>query len=369
MNCKDKYITSSKLTIIGLDKINSNHSIHYLVYKITFKNNDYYYIGQHKTENPLDSYAGSGVLVTYYRKKYGLSNMIKEILFDFDNYNDMDNIEHKLVPIDINGNHDQLCINLMEGGHSNQQTTKMKNHLSDIWSKKPVTEKQRIKNIISQKNIDYWNNKSDEEIKEWQELCRQKNIGENNPMYGKKLKDYMPLDKYEKLIEKLRINGKIRFKKINESRKNKTYEDLYGIDKANEIKQKMSNTRRGKKGHNPLQFMTSDEIHQWKQKISRANSGENNPSYGKCWIYNSQTGERKYIKSEDLSNYIFNNSLWIRGIPRNISNKSGKTFTINRLKRKYSNVNFDEFDYEYFKTLKKKSRHEYINAYVTSHIK
>ena len=40
----DVYITPSKLTIIGIDKI-KQHKVHYLVYKITFKTNKFYYIG------------------------------------------------------------------------------------------------------------------------------------------------------------------------------------------------------------------------------------------------------------------------------------------------------------------------------------
>ena len=74
--------------------------------------------------------------------------MIKEILFDFDNYAEMDNTEHKLVPVDINGCHDSLCLNLMEGGHSCQQTSASKEHLSKLWKEKDPTEKQKIKDII-----------------------------------------------------------------------------------------------------------------------------------------------------------------------------------------------------------------------------
>ena len=98
--------------------------------------------------------------------------MIKEILFDFDNYNDMDSMEHKLVPIDINGKYDELCLNLMEGGHSCHQTLELREKLSKKWNEKSNDEKQRIKNIIIQKNKEYWNKKTDDEIEEWKIFCR-----------------------------------------------------------------------------------------------------------------------------------------------------------------------------------------------------
>jgi hypothetical protein len=35
-------------------------------------------------------------------------------------------------------------------------------------------------------------------------------------------------------------------------------------------------------GHACTEYMTENEIKQWKSNISKANSGQNNPMYGKC---------------------------------------------------------------------------------------
>lgn len=67
--------------------------------------------------------------------------MTKEILFDFDDFESMDKMEHDLVPINTDGKHDILCLNLMEGGHSCHQTIKMRKHLSKLWHEKSNDEK------------------------------------------------------------------------------------------------------------------------------------------------------------------------------------------------------------------------------------
>ena len=53
----------------------------YTVYKITNLLNDKIYIGVHKTENPNDSYYGSGVAIKEAIKKHGKENFRKDILF------------------------------------------------------------------------------------------------------------------------------------------------------------------------------------------------------------------------------------------------------------------------------------------------
>jgi len=82
----------------------------YTIYKITNKINGKYYIGKHQTTNLNDGYMGSGKILNYAIKKYGIENFTKEILFIYDNEAEMNAAEKKLVVIS------EETYNLCEGG-------------------------------------------------------------------------------------------------------------------------------------------------------------------------------------------------------------------------------------------------------------
>ena len=74
-----------------------NKKRHYLVYKTTCLINGKIYIGQHQTTNLDDGYLGSGRDLLLAIEEFGNENFKREILFDFDNFEDMNRKEKELV--------------------------------------------------------------------------------------------------------------------------------------------------------------------------------------------------------------------------------------------------------------------------------
>lgn len=69
----------------------------YTIYQTTNKINGKIYIGFHITENPEDDYLGSGYLLKKAITKYGVEAFEKEVLFVFDNPEEMFEKEAELV--------------------------------------------------------------------------------------------------------------------------------------------------------------------------------------------------------------------------------------------------------------------------------
>lgn len=69
----------------------------YTVYKIININNNKYYIGVHKTDNPHDSYMGSGVAIKNAIRKYGKDSFVKEILLITEDKNEAYELEKQLT--------------------------------------------------------------------------------------------------------------------------------------------------------------------------------------------------------------------------------------------------------------------------------
>lgn len=86
----------------------------YLVYKITNRFNGKIYIGCHSTLNKNDRYMGSGVEIKEALKKEGRKSFVKEILFEFDNKEEMLLKEKELVTKEFCMREDTY--NRIEGG-------------------------------------------------------------------------------------------------------------------------------------------------------------------------------------------------------------------------------------------------------------
>jgi group I intron endonuclease len=126
----------------------------YTIYKTTNTVNNKIYIGKHQTENINDSYLGSGVSLEKAVKKYGKESFVKEILYVFDNEEEMNSKEKELVTEEFIKRKDNYNKSLGGEGGSNfkgkKHTDETKQKLSEIAKKRIYSEETR--NKISEGN-------------------------------------------------------------------------------------------------------------------------------------------------------------------------------------------------------------------------
>lgn len=189
----------------------------YLIYKITNKLNNRYYIGAHKTNNINDGYMGSGKLLHEAYNKHGIENFKKEILFTFNNEYDMFKKEKELVDYK-----DRMSYNLCEGGlggdrsYTNGFKLSMINRRSykgrgnPMYGKAGMKDKKHTEETKQQQSNarkKYWDNLSDSE-----KITRGKSVsGKRNGMYGKKPPNSISIEYqgkvYKSLAEACRETG------------------------------------------------------------------------------------------------------------------------------------------------------------------
>lgn len=121
----------------------------HIIYKTTNLINNKIYIGLHSTNNINDSYLGSGVFLKKAIKKYGYKNFKKEILFVFDNKQDMIKKEKELVT-------EEFCLrkdnyNMVKGGYGLSTLSKQKRARAIAKMKKTKAKQDLTK--ISEKRI------------------------------------------------------------------------------------------------------------------------------------------------------------------------------------------------------------------------
>lgn len=120
----------------------------FTIYSIRNKVTNQIYIGKHKTSNLDDNYMGSGLLINRAIKKYGLENFEKEILFVFDNKEQMDLKEKELV-----NEHFVLSdktYNLALGGRGGWGVEKAK--IAFLGKKHTAESKKKISEFVSKNN-------------------------------------------------------------------------------------------------------------------------------------------------------------------------------------------------------------------------
>lgn len=169
------------------------------IYKVTVNNpksifHNCYYIGKSLYNKCNKKYHDSSYYLKKYKKKWGMFGLSREILQKCFNIDDLNNSEKRYIEqyqhdLFINGG---LCLNIAKGGTG-----------GDTFSNNPNKEQIRLKRSMSES-------------------------GKNNPMYGKNYQAYGLIKRMQQI-------------------KGKTFEEFYGKEKANLIKQHYRESHLGKK--------------------------------------------------------------------------------------------------------------------------
>lgn len=119
----------------------------YTIYQITNLINGKFYIGVHKTNNPMDSYMGSGLAIKRAIKKYGKQSFVKKVLhiFQDDESEVAYSKEVDLIKLYLN---DKQCYNLKDGGVGGFSIINNNRHL---YPNPMQIEEYKLKNKISRK--------------------------------------------------------------------------------------------------------------------------------------------------------------------------------------------------------------------------
>jgi hypothetical protein len=128
------------------------HTIYHTIYQTTNMVTGKTYIGVHSTKNIHDMYIGSGKLIRKAKKKYGIKNFKKEILYVFDTKEEAYAKEAELVNEDVVNDHNTY--NLTLGGVGSWRPSVQAKEKHFLWGKKHSTEsKKRMSESHSKKTL------------------------------------------------------------------------------------------------------------------------------------------------------------------------------------------------------------------------
>lgn len=341
-----EYVSPHGIQMSLLSNINNELTTHYLIYKIYNLVNGKYYVGQHRTENPYDYYMGSGDIINEAIEKYGISCFVKTILFDYDNFDDMNNKEAELVQLSNCTPYDPMSYNIRAGGNNGKINQSMVDKMlqtridRDISFKKEknpmfgISPKERMSDSVYKGWLENKKNyKPAEETKkaisksltgrkfskEHREKIKLGNIGKKKNLTEEQRKNlslraklmFTGKNKTDEHKKKIGLGNK--GKKRSDEVKQRLHEVNLGKHISEETRKKMSQAGKGRifsdehrqkisqnnvmHTHSVTDFMTDDEIRLWKQHIAES-------SRGRRKMYNPITDHVVSVKSDQFQRYL-----------------------------------------------------------------
>jgi hypothetical protein len=169
--------------------------MYYTIYRTTNNVNGKYYIGKHKTTNPYDNYLGSGRAFEDAIRKYGKEHFTKEILFIFDNEEEMNAKEEEIVEIC------KTSYNLCKGGKGGFEYINSLglNKGANNFMCKPESKVyrlqmgERLSALRTGDNREYYGNISRANIK----VAQKNAIGKKRPEHSELMKEKSHLKKLQ----------------------------------------------------------------------------------------------------------------------------------------------------------------------------
>ena len=203
-----EYINKKGIKITSLSNINfEKTSAHFLIYKLTNQFNGMFYIGQHLTLDPFDNYMGSGTYIKHAITEYGVSSFTKEILFDFDSYDETNAKEEELVPEISCHKYNPMCYNLTQGGNSgNKFASKTPEEITEIFERVQAT----IRNAPEDKKQERFQHQSDASKAVWAQLTDEERAHRSQQQSKRALK----MHENRTSVEQAEINTKISKTKV-----------------------------------------------------------------------------------------------------------------------------------------------------------
>lgn len=281
---------------------------HYLVYQITNLINNKIYIGIHGTDDIEDGYMGSGTRLKRAIKKYGIENFIKEILFNFDNPDEMILKESELVDRKFIARKDVYNIKIGGEGWLTFDSVTVKDK-DGCFFRVHKNDNRLLNGDLLPVTTGFVPVK-DSNGETFQ-------VSKDDPRYlSGELKH-----NYTGLLTVQDING--NFYCVSKDDYRVKSGELFHKSKG-KVVVKDNNDVIFQVSKDDPRFLSGELIHIWKgrmhkeetkkkigEKNSKAQRGEGNSQFGTCWIFNNEIKQNKKINKTDIDIWI--DSGWTLG--------------------------------------------------------